>query len=992
MTTESSRLAALMAEQAEAPRDIEARELLAAVRRNMFAREADSLRLGRYQNLTRLGAGGMGIVYRALDPKLDRSVAIKVLHATSAASHADVLREARLLAQAPHLNIVTVLDVGVEGTESFIALELVEGPTLQAWLTERRRPWTAVVDVLIDAGRGLAAAHARGVVHRDFKPANVLIGSDGRARVSDFGLAVQVTSPATAPNGEPGHGPGPTSRHGGTLGYAAPEQLHGAPHGPVDTRADQFAFGVCLFEALAGERPFASTSVASYEAAVAEASPAIAQVRAPRAVRNVIVRALACRPERRFADMDALVNALVKARRSHRLGRQLTAWVGGMSIVGATGVFATQTDVRCPAGREVPELWDSAARTRTRARFDATSLPYAAASFDAADGHLRSAVLAWTAEYQEVCDAGSATLSEAHFDARLACLQTRRAGLVALTTLLQRADASIVEHAVQSAASLATVTACDEAEPVPTTGTQRQTRAELARQVAAARVLITAGAYDDADQALGVVPSDADETVHGRVLAEHAAARGQLEKMRGAYPEAAGHLARAYHLATAVAYDRCAALAAAELAMVIGAEQGQLEEADRWRRHAEAALERWGGTGVDSAAVHTSLAALARARSDLDGAEGSLRHAAALLVSAHRAEGNRMANVLTTLGAVLHDAGRYDEALASLRRALMLLEQTFGSEHPGLLGTLQDLGASLHARGDFAESVAVNERALRLAQETLGPDHVRVGGFENTLGNVAMAQHDDATARPHYERALEIFRAELGPDNPRTMTPLVNLGSIHARTGRYDLEQEYVTRALEVVRTSKGADAPAVGQLLVNLGRSHQQQGDGIGAREHYEEALLIFERRLGANHPYVAVVLVNLATLAIDAGDAQTAWPKLARALQIRETALGVEHPAVASTLLTYGVALTHVGRFEEADAHLRRALRMHHRLGHPPSRVAKVELALADVQWEGGDRVLARTTAKTARLRCVGTDSVTLAVHAEIVAWTQTHPASRP
>jgi len=992
MTTGSNRLAALMAEQAEAPRDVEARELLAAVRRNMFAREADPLRLGRYQNLTRLGSGGMGIVYRGLDPKLNRPVAIKVLHATSAASRADALREARLLAQAPHPNIVTVLDVGVEGDEMFIALELVVGQTLQAWLIEPGRPWTAVVDALIEAGRGLAAAHACGVVHRDFKPANVLVGTDGRVRVTDFGLAVQAEAPATDPGEAPSLGPGSTSRHGGTLGYAAPEQLRSAFDSPVDARADQFAFGACLFEALAGKRPFASTSVASYEAAVAAASPAMGRVRAPRAVRSVIVRALAPRPEHRFTDMDALVNALVKARRSQRWRRQVAAWIGVAAVVGGVAVFATRPDARCPAGQEVAALWDSAARSRAKASFDATDLPYAQASFDAADQRLQSAVLAWTTEYAEVCEVGSATLSETRFDARLACLQTRRTGVEALTTLLQRADASTVEHAVESAASLASVAACDEAERVPTTQTQRQTRAELAGRVAAARVLMMAGAYDDAEQTLGVAPNDLDETIHGRVLAEHAAARGQLGKVRAAYPEATGHLTRAYHLATAVTDDRGAALAAAQLAMVIGAEQGRLEEAERWRRHAEAALERWGGAGVDAAAVHTSLAALARARSDLDGAEQSLLRAAALLVSSGRDNDNRMANVLTTLGAVLHDAGRYDESLANLRRALALLEQTFGYDHPGLLTTLHDLGASFHALGEFDASVATNKRALRLAQDTLGPDHMRVGGIHNTLGNIAVAQRDDVTARPHFERALEIFRAQLGPDNPRTMAPLVNLGSIHARAGRYDLEQENLAHALEVMRASKGADAPAVGQLLVNLGHSHQRQGDVVGARRNYDDALSIFERRLGNEHPHVAVALVNLATLSIDAGDARVAVPKLARALKIREAALGVEHPAVASTLLPYGIALTHVERFEEADAHLRRALGIHHRLGDPPSRIAKLELALADVQWERGDRAEGRQTAQDAQLRCAGDDPATLDVHAEIVAWVQTHPASPP
>lgn len=276
--------------------------------------------------------------------------------------------------------------------------------------------------------------------------------------MTDFGLAVELFSQRTEPTGGPDDGPGSTARHGGTLGYAAPEQIRCGPGVRADARVDQFAFGVCLFEALANERPFAATSIARYESAIAARSPAIASVRAPRAVRAVIERALAQRPEHRFADMTALVNALVVARRPRRTARWVAAAAVMAALVGVAMVAiradAERADARCPAALEVAALWDRGARLRAQARFDATNLPYAEASFNATDQQLQAAVLAWTTQYSEVCQAGPATLSDARFDASLACLQTRRTGLEALTGLLQDANASAVEHAVQSARSL----------------------------------------------------------------------------------------------------------------------------------------------------------------------------------------------------------------------------------------------------------------------------------------------------------------------------------------------------------------------------------------------------------------------------------------------------------------------------------------------------------------------------------------------------------
>src|SRR3954468_8020130 len=203
--------------------------------------------IGRYTVLERIGAGGMGVVYAVLDPELDRKVAVKLLRAGegSASRRAELeyrlVGEARAMAQLAHPNVVTVFEIGRFGDQLFLAMEFVEGHTLRDWLAEKPRSWREIVEVFAAAGEGLATVHAAGLVHRDFKPTNVLVGRDGRPRVTDFGL-VQDGSPGTA-----------RGAIAGTPYYMSPEQFRGEP---ADARSDQFSFCVALFAALHGVRPF----------------------------------------------------------------------------------------------------------------------------------------------------------------------------------------------------------------------------------------------------------------------------------------------------------------------------------------------------------------------------------------------------------------------------------------------------------------------------------------------------------------------------------------------------------------------------------------------------------------------------------------------------------------------------------------------------------------------------------------------------------------
>jgi len=227
---------------------------------------------GRYTVLGEVGGGAMGVVYAAHDPQLDRKIALKVLRRAAAASSDDetarirMQREAQAMARLSHPNVVTIYDVGTHEGQTFVAMEFVAGQTLRQWQTGRSRTWREVIAVFLAAGRGLSAAHAAGLVHRDFKPENVLFGQDERARVGDFGLARSAETvdsneegalAETAANSDDPLGAllTHTGAFLGTPAYMPPEQARGQGH-DVDRRADVYALGVILYELLAGVRPF----------------------------------------------------------------------------------------------------------------------------------------------------------------------------------------------------------------------------------------------------------------------------------------------------------------------------------------------------------------------------------------------------------------------------------------------------------------------------------------------------------------------------------------------------------------------------------------------------------------------------------------------------------------------------------------------------------------------------------------------------------------
>jgi len=487
--------------------------------------------VGRYRVLDCVGVGGMGVVYAAYDPVLDRRVALKLLRGTkdargSQGRNARLLREAQALAKLTHPNVITVHDVGTWEAQVFVAMEYVEGSTLKEWL-RTRRAWPELRDVFVAAGRGLAAAHAAGLVHRDFKPDNVLIGRDGRVRVTDFGLArwgpaaradvdlratdeLRISSlGASWGSGSQGHAERPaepspvvslteTGSLVGTPAYMAPEQYE---QRPADAASDQFAFCIALYEAIYGERPFAGRTVAELasnvlEGRVAEASHDVA---VPRPVRQALRRGLSRRPSDRFASMDELLAVL-----EHRPARRLRPWVllgVPLAGLGAAGLWAyAQSDIPrsafCRTERGLSEVWGPERREAIAEAFLATGVPYAADTVERALPAVDEYVAAWERLRARSCEPEALILEGPGGAAlRERCLDRRRVALEALLEGFEAPTPEAVARAVGSVAALPELEHCGDPEalvaelPPPVPFEQRaaveRVRDELARAAGA---------------------------------------------------------------------------------------------------------------------------------------------------------------------------------------------------------------------------------------------------------------------------------------------------------------------------------------------------------------------------------------------------------------------------------------------------------------------------------------------------------------------------
>ena len=751
--------------------------------------------VGRYVTIDLLGRGGMGVVYAAYDPELDRRVAIKLVHTRAigdqSAGRARLAREAQALAKLQHPNVVAVHDVGAFENHLFVAMELVEGVTLATWLASSPRTASEVIATFVQAGQGLAAAHASGIVHRDFKPQNVLIDRESRVRVADFGLARVAAEPEAQPVDDAArtqteitsaNRSAHVTRTGAFLGtpaYASPEQLLGRA---TDARSDQFSFSVSLYEALYGERPFAGDAEAEILGAILDGAvrPAPASSRVPKRLREIVLRGLHADPERRHASMEALLAELRRqpaALRRALVGAAAVALTTIVFIVGAARGRAAHAGICEHPTRRLAGIWDASRKDSMRAAFRRGRQPYAGDALATVERLLDAYATQWTNAFGDACTGADREEPEAYL--RVACLTQLADEMRAQSDLLAQADEHVIENGARMVQSLPPIERCSKAGvlalPPPPAASLRAPVDEMRRQLAQARALGASGRYveglsiamrvADASHSLGYPPA----------LAEALFERGVLEDGAGQLDRAAHTLDEAALAAEASRHDRLLAETLVQ-STAVSDERSRYDEAHADARRAFAAIQRLGGDDVLRARLLNRIGNVYWHQGRLDDAIAAHRDALALAERSLPAQDRDLAWIQNDLGVVLVAASRYDEALPYLERARMIKEATLGATHPDVGRTLNNIGWVEMMRGNLPKAAVDTLHALAIEERALGAGHPDVASARCSAAAVLLAQGDFETARAYAERALAVMEKKLGPRHPSLVEPLTLIG------------------------------------------------------------------------------------------------------------------------------------------------------------------------------------------------------------------------
>ncbi|MCW8985246.1 MAG: serine/threonine-protein kinase, partial [Thermoanaerobaculales bacterium] len=775
------------------------------------------------------------------------------------------------------------------------AMEFVEGCDLRTWLRREKRGWREIVDKFVTAGDGLAAAHDAGLIHRDFKPGNVMVGNDGRARVTDFGLAraaesadsepamispEDLTVPvADAESSSPLETP--LTQAGmvlGTPAYMAPEQ---ALEGRADHRSDQYAFCVSLYVALFGQHPLGEFSnlpefIAQLEAD--DVSLPATDHEVPARVVDAIMRGLSRAPEDRFPDMNALLDTL-----RHDPAQRRKRWIiAGAGIAAAAVIiaifgYAAYRRQQCGGGKsQVAAVWNADRRAELEEHFVSVAEGLGHDGVAAVASRLDDYTDRWASVHRELCEATRirGENSEGLLDRQMACLRRRLRETDHLLVLLAAGNRDLATTALDAVLGLempevcADSTALVERLPLPDDEATRTALTELEDRLAAANAEKLAGDYQTALERLNAIAPEARELGYPPTLAEVLILKGYVEAALGLAEDSERSLREAFGAAEQGRDDQAGAVAASNLMWVTGYLQGRFEEADRWSDLAAAKIERLGGDEP---------------------------------VAADYAD-NR--------ASVLIQAGRHREAIEMQKQALELLSKISGPESLDVAMGMSTMGHALSSIGDYRAAVDYYEDSLALKESHVGPNHPSVG-----------------------------FTA-------------ASLSQAYAGLGEYEKAADMSRRALAILEKAFGADDPQLAISLNNLAYSLEGLDQFDEARAIHERSMEIVSQSWGPQHPQIAISLLNLSSLEKQAGDFEAALDASRRAGEILTATYGTEHPLYAYAANNTGVFLMETGQAAQGVVHLEKALAIRVATDTDPVLIAVTRFNLGRALWEAGQR----------------------------------------
>ncbi len=767
-------------------------------------------KIGRFAILRQLGAGGMGVVYLAFDEVLERQVALKLVHGgTQSTEHQTrMMREAQALARLSHPNVVQIYEVGEHNSEVYIAMELVKGQTLAAWIeafhSGESADFDAVVETLLAAGEGLAAAHRVGVVHRDFKPANVLVGDDGRVRVLDFGLAASASGGAKQPLLGTTDDQAASSAFQteltqagtilGTPAYMAPEQLAG---GEIDFRADIFAFSVTLHEALHGVRPFVgSTIVELLNNIHAQKREALPGRRGPSWLKRTLEKGLAADPDERWQTMPDYLEAL---RNSPAKRRRKVRWVLASLCVPAILCalifgYPIFTDYACQgAGEQIHHSWNDDIRDTLAHAFVASGSPHADATWARADARIEAWSQRWEKEQQQACMGETAV----DVDLQARCLEQQIWQLDGLLQAFETVDKDLVNRVISVVAELPKPSRCSDPRwllhlDLTADGKDKVYEQELLRL----RAALATGRFQYVRKALaGLIPKLPQGS---RLYAEALLLDGRAARRTGEHNDAQEQLKEAFFLSGASGHEQLAAAAAIGLTGLLGLDLDRREDGESWQQHADMMLARSGVEGELNVQLATTRGAIARRAGHLEEADRVYSQARQLTVELLGPGHPTLARLLSNQASVALERGRTREGIELLRHGRAMFIEAFGPGHPDLAVFTANLGVALINDGSLNEGLKELRAALSIDKLHLGEEHPVVGIGIFNIGTTLDESGKPAEAINMYQQSLAIMEAALGTEHTQVARVYTRLGWALTRTGKHAEGIDYLERALAI--------------------------------------------------------------------------------------------------------------------------------------------------------------------------------------------------
>ncbi len=766
----------------------------------LFGR-ATSVKIGRYTLIERAGEGAMGVVWSAWDPELGRGVALKLASSQGPASRARARDEGRALARLSHPNVVPIFDVLETPEGVFLVMELVTGASMTTFAAEATRPLD-ILRAYQQAGLGLAAAHRASLIHRDFKPDNVIIGADGRVRVLDFGLAHAVT----------GDEPSATSEIAGTPRYMAPEQRAGLP---LTAAVDQYAYCVALREGLGANVPAWMVPI--------------------------LARGTAEAPGDRYSSIDELLREIANDPSTRRRRRRV---VGGLALVTIVAIVAAFTLGRA---RREPELaqtcggHDRAAamwhddRDAMRTAVLGTGSPMAPDAWATVERRIDLYVDQWSAMHRDACAARySGAQSEGLVDLRLRCLDHSLEEASELGRLLTRADVEMVSKVSRGVLSLDRITACADVAALaaeaalPSEPARRREVDRLHSLLSRSIALGFAGRYKEQGEGLVVLVPEILALGYAPLAGEALYAQATALDKTAEFARAADVMRQAGYAADEGRDRKLAARARVELVWLAGHEQSQFARGVEYAEDAAARIKGIGGDADLESALASNLGVVEGDMGHRPAAETLARKALAIREAAFGPDDVRTSIARINVSVSLLVAGKFEEALLLSQQSLDAYRKVLGEHHPLYAHTLFDIADAERMLGRYDAAFDHARAALALITEILGPEHNLVASAEHVLALVETSRGNLREAEDHARLALTLGEKVRGPAHPYVANYALTLADVLLAANRPAEALAAGTQASEIF--AKLDDKLGVARAQASIGESRAAVGDRSGA------------------------------------------------------------------------------------------------------------------------------------------------------------------